>query len=329
MDEVKNYFLEKLKKEQAAAEDAQNELSQYGGLMDIGRGLTFNVKNVESPDAFIKQQQELAGQGSKNVIDQQKVEKTAADQVRESLLANLQQAKVGNDIQDQLTRQQLERDKFGASSQLDADKLELAKRKVLFDAGNDITLADLKRRQLEQEAKATAAKAEKPQMLKADEQFISSLSTKNANKVAIKNQIDAVMQYWDALSPTDKLTQGRMLLKTLNSPEGADAIGVEESRRIGEKLEFAMGNLFSDNPVRFGRDLEGFKRQSQQVAQSIGNSVASNEKAIQEAYRKSGQEYTPTFVAQTEVPGTKLAKKSLLSPEKQRRRAEILSRQGK
>lgn len=147
MDEVKNYFLEKLKKEQAAAEDAQSELSQYGGLMDIGRGLTFNVKNVDSPDAFIKQQQELAGQGSKNVMDQQRVEKTAADQVREALLANLQQSKAGNEIQDQLTRQKLDRDKFNLASKT-ADR----------EAGDRTAVAFLKNKELDQNAELAALK---------------------------------------------------------------------------------------------------------------------------------------------------------------------------
>lgn len=109
-----------------------------------------------------------------------------------------------------------------------------------------------------------------------EKKTIENLSTKNANKVSIKNQIDAVMSKWDSLSNDQKLASGRQLLKTLNSTEGADAIGAEEANRLGSKLEFAMGNLTNSNPVQFGRDLDGFAEQARNTSKAIGTAIESN-----------------------------------------------------
>lgn len=118
---------------------------------------------------------------------------------------------------------------------------------------------------------------------------VETLSTKNAGKIAIKNQIDSVMSTWDNLPDDQKVAAGRQLLKTLNSTEGADAIGSEEAKRLGSKLEYAMGNLFNSNPVQFGRDLEGFKTQALNTSQSIGQAVKSNQSMIDETMGRQPQ----------------------------------------
>jgi hypothetical protein len=116
-----------------------------------------------------------------------------------------------------------------------------------------------------------------------EKKFVDTLATKNANKLSIKNQIDATLSGWDSLSDDQKVVAGRQLIKTLNSTEGADAVGVEEANRLGSKLEFAMGNLFNSNPTQFGRDLEGFKEQATNTSSSIGKSIALNKSAIDKA----------------------------------------------
>lgn len=125
--------------------------------------------------------------------------------------------------------------------------------------------------------------------------FVETLSTKNANKIAIKNQIDAVMSNWDSLSEDQKVAMGGQLLKTLNSPEGADAIGVEEANRLGSKLQFAMGNFTNSNPTQFGRDLEGFKEQAQNTSKSLGVAVQSNQDLVDETMGRSPKPVTKTW----------------------------------
>lgn len=123
---------------------------------------------------------------------------------------------------------------------------------------------------------------------------VSTLATKNANKIAIKNQIDAVMGNWDDLTDDQKLAMGRQLLKTLNSPEGADAIGSEEANRLGSKLEFALGNFSNSNPTQIGRDLKGFKEQALNTSKSLGNAINLNKKTIDSSLGRTPKEGATT-----------------------------------
>ena len=125
-----------------------------------------------------------------------------------------------------------------------------------------------------------------------DRLVVSGLSQKNANKAAIVNQIDAVMGNWDKLSDDQKFSQGGQLLKTLNSPEGADAVGAEEARRLGSKLEFAFGNFTNSNPTQFGRDLEGFKTQAMGTSTSLKDAIKSNQGIVGNL---SGRQQKPLF----------------------------------
>lgn len=129
-----------------------------------------------------------------------------------------------------------------------------------------------------QEAKQKALSGENLPIDK--KKYVENLATKNANKVSIANQIDAVMSKWDSLSEDQKIVQGGQLLKTLNSPEGADAIGKEEAERLGNKLQFAMGNFTNDSPMRVGRDLEGFKQQAMGTASSLRSAVSANQSEV-------------------------------------------------
>jgi len=80
--------LEALKREQEAANALKDETSRYGGLMKVAQGLSFN-KDVEGPEAFLKQQMALADQPVTDVKDRQKAELTASEAVREHMLKGL------------------------------------------------------------------------------------------------------------------------------------------------------------------------------------------------------------------------------------------------
>jgi hypothetical protein len=144
---------------------------------------------------------------------------------------------------------------------------------------------------------------------------ITELSKKNAAKLSIKNQIDAVMSNWDSLPEDQKVTQGRQLLKTLNSVEGSDAIGAEEAKRLGARLEYSMGNFTNSNPTQFGRDVPGFAEQARDTAKAIGTAVKSNQALIDEAYGRTGQtpdqssvQKTPAQLAKEELERRRAAK---------------------
>lgn len=121
----------------------------------------------------------------------------------------------------------------------------------------------------------------KPERLTPEAQAaVSTLTQQNVKKISIANQIESALDNWDQLPKDQQLSRGRQLLKVLNSPEGQDAVGAEESRRLGEKLEFAMGNLFNDNPMRLGRDLPGFKQQAEGTMDYIRKGVDKNAEQV-------------------------------------------------
>lgn len=128
-------------------------------------------------------------------------------------------------------------------------------------------------------------------------ELVKDLAKKNASKLAIANQIDAVIKTFDDESvPEDqKIAQGQQLLKTLNSTEGADAIGAEESKRLGGLLEYKILN-FTQPGSTFGRDLKAFRDQAALSSNAIKNAVKANSALIEQA--KSGQ---PIQTQQTEI----------------------------
>lgn len=122
--------------------------------------------------------------------------------------------------------------------------------------------------------------------------LVETLSSKNASKVSIANQIDSVMSNWDNLSDEDKVIQGRQLIKTLNSTEGADAVGAEEAKRLGGQLEFALGNFTNSNPTQFGRNLKGFKENALATSAAIKRGVNENKRLID---KELGRQYENVF----------------------------------
>ncbi len=103
--------------------------------------------------------------------------------------------------------------------------------------------------------RAAAADVKLPDDVK---QFVQKTGERVGTQVSIANELNTFIDQWETLSEDEKLQQGRELMKTLNSAQGADAVGAEEVKRLGAKLEFATGNVFSSNPLQLGRDLDGF-----------------------------------------------------------------------
>lgn len=129
-----------------------------------------------------------------------------------------------------------------------------------------------------------------------DQIVVKDLARKNTDKIAIKSQIDAVLNKLPNLSEDQQLQQGRQLIKVLNSTQGADAVGAEEAKRLAGKLDFAMGNVFNNNPIQFGRDLKGFFQDAKITSDSLGESVKQNNNIIKNAYSRVGLQKDPSAI---------------------------------
>lgn len=127
-----------------------------------------------------------------------------------------------------------------------------------------------------------------------DQKLVDSLSVGNAKKLAIANQIDAVIGNWDQMTDDQRLTQGRQLIKVLNSSEGSDAVGAEEAKRLGAKLEFAYGNFNNSNPTQFGRNLKGFLQQAIDTSAGLKSAIKANNKLVENTYKKYDIDFKTT-----------------------------------
>lgn len=125
---------------------------------------------------------------------------------------------------------------------------------------------------------------------------VTTLASKNANKLAIKNQIAAQMdEFKAAKSDDDKIRIGRQMIKTLNSSEGQDAVGAEEVKRLGSALEYQVANITGPGPM-FGRDLEGFESQVDMTMGSLNGAITANQKRMDQLMGRTDgatSEYKP------------------------------------
>lgn len=178
---------------------------------------------------------------------------------------------------------------FGSNEE-ESDTIEpkqdiFAKRTAEYKSKENDKSLQRQKTQLEINALMNPSEAEKFKTLPEDKKnTITTLATDNAKKASAINYIQAELDKWDSYTDEQKLTQGRQLIKPLNSVMGQDAVGAEEVKRLAANLEFAKGNFTNDNPIYFGRNLDGFKQQVQDTLNSMKTMVSQNQKLVDEAY---------------------------------------------
>lgn len=139
----------------------------------------------------------------------------------------------------------------------------------------------------------------------SDQKFVDTLSVGNAKKLAISSQIDSFISNWDQMTDSQRLAIGGQLIKVLNSSEGPDAVGAEEVKRLGSKLQFAYGNFNNNNPTQFGRDLKGFLQQAKDTSLGLKTAIGTNNKLIENTYNKYGIDFNATKPLNIESPNKK------------------------
>jgi hypothetical protein len=162
------------------------------------------------------------------------------------------------------------------------------------------TKAEIAHLYAQDKAKTNPAKTAFEQLPPENQKQIETLSQGTAKKTSIKNQIDSALTILDdpEVSETQKIVIGQQLLKTLNSSEGADAVGAEESKRLGSLLENKVFNFRQPGSV-FGRDLGEFVNQVKLTSGALGQAVDRNKAEIDRLYGRSGG-----AISQIQIPDT-------------------------
>lgn len=121
-----------------------------------------------------------------------------------------------------------------------------------------------------------------------NQEQVKTIAGKTANAKSIKNAIDSALVSLEdpKLSEEQKLTAGRALIKTLNSTQGADAVGAEEAKRLAGFLEYRMGNFFEPGPF-IGRDLGKFNEQVKIQRDTLGGLIKANDASTDQLYGRA------------------------------------------
>lgn len=136
------------------------------------------------------------------------------------------------------------------------------------------------------------------------QEIVKDLSRKNAQKLSIANQISGDLKQYRLARGMDengnpipgaKVDNDRALkiangmVKTLNSKEGADAVGTEEAGRLATAIQFQVNPLNLKGGQRIGRDFEAFDQQIGDTYTGITNGIAANRAEIDRAYGRQPQ----------------------------------------
>jgi hypothetical protein len=156
-------------------------------------------------------------------------------------------------------------------------------------------------------AKFNPAKMAYDHLPPENQKQIETIALKTAGKKTIKNQIDSALTLLDDPSVDEnmKVTIGNQLLKTLNSSEGSDAVGAEETKRLGSLLEKKFFNIKQPGSM-FGRDIPEFVNQVKLTAGSLGQAVERNGAEIDNLYGRQARGVAPIDVPKTAKTGVGL-----------------------
>lgn len=119
------------------------------------------------------------------------------------------------------------------------------------------------------------------------EKYASSVAERTSIANLMESQLNA---FQNAKTDDERVKAGEMMLKTINSPLGRDAVGKEEADRLGSFLKYKMFNVRGAGSM-FGRDFDQFERQLVDQLGSIRQSVQMDQKGIDKLYGRKEGEY--------------------------------------
>lgn len=211
-------------------------------------------------------------------------------------ITNAQEALAAANVTDDPERKTALRNQAKDYTQLQADpSLIVANEQNKFTAKENALnrASDERKRAAAAEnefAKTPAAKREFDALPVENQASIKEIAGLMAKRTTIANQVESAVSGWPSLSPNEQLQQGKQLIKTLNSLQGSDAVGQEESKRLASKLQFAIGNFSNDNPTQFGRDLKGFYEDAKITSKFIRETISADGRTIDELYGRKPKE---------------------------------------
>lgn len=182
--------------------------------------------------------------------------------------------------------------------------LDLAQKKADIDLKRQKELIDYRTSKIPEAQQKNMGNVDIKALPEEERDVVKGLAKANADKISIANQISGTLQILDdpKVSKEQKISQGRQMLKVLNSTQGKDAVGAEEAKRLGSYLESSFGiNWNSPRALGdFGMNLEGFREQAALTNKALVDSINANQAEIQKRYSQYGVQRQPVNVARSE-----------------------------
>lgn len=252
--------------------------------------------------------------GRKQLFESQ-VQKTQAQTT--SILGNLEVAKnnLNRLVKEGADKNSIAEATLNYKKALDEEMMSLKKSQFDFTKGLQLDKLALEKIKVSQLGKRTdayvqkilqPAKAGEIKLNAVDDRLVKKAADDIANKQGISDAIGYEISVLDDPSIDEyvKRASAQNILKILNSAEGKDAVGVEESKRLGQFLEFQL------NPIKgfatgraFGTDLPRFVEQIQIKKDELDARVSEGMNRVNSIYRKYGKDL-PAGTSQTPSRGT-------------------------
>jgi hypothetical protein len=119
-----------------------------------------------------------------------------------------------------------------------------------------------------------------------NQEQIKKLAGTVSGQKAIRNALagDLTILNDPNVSSEQKLVHAQSMIKTLNSKQGQDAVGMEESKRLASLLQFHVFNFTQPGPM-FGRaNIEEFTTQVNDMMRSLDAGIEMNNQEIDSLY---------------------------------------------
>lgn len=120
------------------------------------------------------------------------------------------------------------------------------------------------------------------------------IATLSAQRASMANQMETLAKQLPGMSRDQAVKAGQGILKVMNSTMGADAVGMEEARRLGSFLEFQVFNV-TEPGAFIGRSLPEFQKQLQNSVQTLRQTNAADFATLQNLSSPGGGK---TFIGQ-------------------------------
>lgn len=190
----------------------------------------------------------------------------------------------------------LEKSKFDFSKGVQLEKL--ANEKVRLDQIRDRN--DIYRQKILQPAKAGEIK-----LNAVDDRLVKKFADDIANKQSISDAIGYEIGILEDPNVSEyvALNSARSIAKVLNSAEGKDAVGLEESKRLLSELDLFGVKRAIEGGKLFGADVDSFVEKIKIKKGELDGRVQSNMGRVNEIYQKYGKPI-PAGTSQTPSRGT-------------------------